>query len=254
MTFIMKNNSAKEKILAVATALVLWQFASFALAQDLLLVSPVKVFYKICTLIIQINFWQSVWFSLSRIMLGFFAALIVGIILAIICQRFHIIEMLIWPYIAVIKSTPVASFIILCLIWLNSSNLPIFISFLMVLPIVYTNMLNGLKSTDVKMVQMCDVFKLSWIKRLMYIYIPQVKTYLISACSISLGLAWKAGIAAEVIGIPNGSIGERLYEAKIYLNTAELFAWTVVIVLVSVLFEKTFMFLIKKAYSLLEAV
>ena len=92
----------------------------------------------------------------------------------------------------------------------------------------------------------------SYGQRLLYVYLPQIKPYLLSACSIGLGLSWKAGIAAEVIGIPDGSIGERLYEAKVYLSSADLFAWTVVVILISVLFEKLVMLLLKKSYQRLE--
>ena len=151
-----------------------------------------------------------------------------------------------------IKSVPVASFIILCLIWLSSGSLSVFISFLMVLPIVYTNMLQGIQSTDSKLLDMAHVFRMSWFRKLRYIYIPHLKPYLMSACSVSIGLAWKAGIAAEVIGIPDGSIGEKLYEAKVYLDSADLFAWTFVIVFVSVIFEKLFLRALKWAYKRLE--
>ena len=152
-----------------------------------------------------------------------------------------------------IKATPVASFIILCLIWLNVQNLSIFISFLMVIPIIYTNILQGLLATEEKLLEMAEVFKLSWGKQFVYIYLPQLRPYLLSACSLSLGIAWKSGVAAEVIGIPNGSIGEMLYEAKLYLDSPQLFAWTAVIIVVSIAFEKMFMLLLKRFYKRLEA-
>ena len=152
----------------------------------------------------------------------------------------------------VAKTVPVASFIIICLIWLDASSLSVFISFLMVFPIVYFNVLQGMKSTDRSMLQMADIFRVSYKRRLFYIYMPQVRPFFTSACAAALGISWKAGIAAEVIGIPNGSIGERLYEAKIYLNTADLLAWTVVIVLISVAFEKLFMKLIQRCFAGLE--
>jgi NitT/TauT family transport system permease protein len=118
---------------------------------------------------------------------------------------------------------------------------------------VYTNVLQGLLATDEKLIEMAEVFHLGWTKQFLYIYLPQIKPYLMSACSLSLGIAWKSGIAAEVIGIPDGSIGERLYQAKVYLNSPNLFAWTVVVILVSVLFEKLFMLLLRRFYARLEA-
>ena len=151
-----------------------------------------------------------------------------------------------------VKTVPVASFIVIALIWLSSSMLSVFIAFLMVLPIIYNNILNGIKSTDRKMTEMADVFALSQGKRFLYISLPAVKPFLCSACQTAIGFAFKSGIAAEIIGIPNGSLGERLYSAKVHLETANLFAWTVLIVLLCVLFEKLFIFLLDKAFAEVE--
>ena len=76
--------------------------------------------------------------------------------------------------------------------------------------------------------------------------------YLLTGCRLGLGLCWKAGVAAEVIGVPTGSIGEKLYHAKIYLNTPDLFAWTIVIILISFLFEKLFLGLVRKIMQAIE--
>ena len=242
----------KKKAAAVFIALLLWQLGAEALNQELLLVSPLKVLLRLKELIITGDFWLSVSYSFIRILSGFFLALLVGMLLAALSGGHKLIETLLWPYVSVIKATPVASFIILCLIWLDSGSLSIFISFLMVLPVVYTNILQGIKSTDRELLEMAEVFRMKLFKRLKYIYLPQVKPYLLSACTLSLGLCWKAGIAAEVIGMPDGSIGERLYEAKIYLSSQDLFAWTVVIIVISIFFEKLFLWVLKKSYLHLE--
>jgi len=138
----------------------------------------------------------------------------------------------------IIKSTPVASFIILALVWISSKNLSVLIAFLMVLPIAFSNLLFGLKSTDVKLLEMAKVFRLGRLKRIKAIYFPSVLPFLVSAVSVGLGFSFKSGIAAEVIGRPANSIGLNLYEAKLYLMIKELFAWTAVIIIISVLFEK----------------
>ena len=103
-----------------------------------------------------------------------------------------------------------------------------------------------------KMLQMADLFRFSFRKRFLYIWLPAIKPYLLSGVSIALGMAWKSGIAAEVIGIPRNSIGENLYLAKAYFNTTDLFAWTVIIVLISLLFEKAFLALLKYLFTLNE--
>ncbi len=242
----LRSKNFIEKGIAVILALMLWQILSMAIGEELLLASPIMVLERLSQLIFQEDFWSSVWLSLWRIGLGFFLAFMVGSILAMLSGSFRVIENLLFPYIAVIKATPVASFIILCMFFIGSKSLSIVISFLMVLPIIYTNMLMGIKSTNKKLLEMAKVFGLSKGKIVKSLYMPSIKPYLLSAVTISLGMSFKAGIAAEIIGLPNGTIGEKLYEAKAFLQSADLFAWTFVIIVVSILFEKVIILLLKK--------
>ncbi|MCL2164136.1 MAG: ABC transporter permease subunit [Oscillospiraceae bacterium] len=236
---------------AILTALLLWQAAALILNQRILLVGPIEVLKELARQVIRLDFWVTIWFSLWRIFLGFFLALLAGILLAALSYRFKAFKMMIWPYISVIKSTPVASVIILILIFMSSRNLSIIVGFLIVLPVVYTNILEGLIHTDSKLIEMANVFHVGIIKRIHYIYLPQLRPYLISSCAASIGMAWKSGTAAEVIGIPRGSIGERLYEAKIYLSSSELFAWTAVIIVLSIAIERLALWIIGRSYSAL---
>ena len=234
------------KILGAAVWIIIWQLVSMWLKQEILLVSPVSVIKRLTELIMMEEFWKSVVFSFGRIILGFFLALILGTILAALSCGFFAVEMLMEPLITVVKATPVASFIILCLIWIPSRNLSVFISFLMVFPVVYTNILEGIRQTDKQLLEMADSFGAGLMKKVEFVYLSQVQPYIVTACKLGLGLCWKAGIAAEVIGIPTGSIGEKLYKAKVYLETPNLFAWTIVIIIVSVGFEKLFMLILRK--------
>ena len=134
---------------------------------------------------------------------------------------------------AAVKAVPVASFIILALVWLDSRSLSFFISALMVFPPVYLNVLEGLRAADTRLLEMAQVFQVPFWRRAWGIYLPQVLPYFRSAAALGAGLCWKAGAAAEVIGLQAGTIGERLYTAKIYLQTPDLFAWTAVIVALS---------------------
>ena len=235
------QNSKFLRVAAVLLALLLWEVVALVVQQNLLLVGPYEVAKELVTQVGKLAFWQTIWFSLWRIFSGFFLALCLGVLLAAFSYRFQIVKILLWPYIAVIKSTPVASIIILVLLWISVHNLSVFVSFLIVLPVVYANILEGLNHTDKNLLEMATVLKIGLKKRIQYIYLPQLKPHLTSACAVSIGMAWKAGTAAEVIGIPQGSIGERLYEAKIYLSSSELFAWTVVIIILSMLIEKLFL-------------
>ena len=232
--------------------LLLWQLGAMALNQKILLVSPVQVVARLWQLLPQGEFWSAVGFSFLRITLGFLLACVVGTALGVLASRFRVVRDLCAPLMATVKSIPVASFIILVLVWVPSRNLSVVISFLMVAPIVYQNVLGGISNMDHKLTEMADVFQVPFARRLRYLYLPQVAPFFRSACAVGLGLCWKSGVAAEVIGLPDGSIGERLYEAKVYLNTPDLFAWTVVIVLVSLVFEKLFLFLLDRLVARLE--
>ena len=233
------------RLWAVAAWLVIWQALSMYIGHDILLVSPLSVAHRLSQLVRETGFWTSVLFSFQRITAGFLSAVVTGSLLAAFSARFRRVEEFLAPAMIFIKATPVASFTILVLIWVSSRNLSVVISFLMVLPIIYTNVSNGIKHTDSKLLEMADVFEIPLSRRIMYIYVPQVLPFFQSACLVGLGLCWKAGIAAEVIGIPNGSIGEKLYMAKIYFTTPDLFAWTLAIIAVSVAFEKFFMLMLR---------
>ena len=244
----MMNKTAK-KIIAVILLLAIWQAAAMLLDQKVLLASPVQVFIRLFTLWKEPGFVRAIAFSFIRIAGGFLIAFTMGILLAIAAGKSEWVEILLAPVMATVKSVPVASFIIIALVWLSSKKLSVFISFLMVLPVIYNNVLSGIKNIDNNMIQMAKVYRISAGKKFKYISLPSVKPYLFSGTTIALGMAWKAGVAAEVIGIPDGSIGEMLFNAKVYLNTADLFAWTVIIVVISVLFEKAFMWILRKAYD-----
>ena len=180
-------------------------------------------------------------------------AFALGCLLGVLSGKWPLLETLLWPYVITIKTVPVASFIIISLIFFSARQLSTFISFLMVFPVIYSNVLEGIRSTDRELLEMGQVFRIPWGRRLLYIYLPHLKPFLFSACSVALGMSWKSGVAAEVIGVAAGSIGEKLYESKIYFMTEDLLAWTVVIVLISVLFEKLFLRLMKAAFDRWEA-
>ena len=261
------DNQSKKRTLgrikgaaAVIFWILVWQLIVVVLDKksgnsmggNILVASPLETVRTLFALVQTAEFWKAVGYSFAKIASGFFLALAAGVLCAALASVSGVVRALLNPVLRLIKAVPVASFIILALFWLSSSkNLSILISFLMVLPVIYTNVLQGIESTDRELLEMASVFRISVGKRIRYIYIPAIMPYFVSACSVGLGFCFKSGIAAEIIGLPANSIGERLYEAKLYLLTEELFAWTAVIVLVSVVFEKAVMLLVKAAAKVL---
>mgnify|MGYP000706052046 CR=1 FL=1 len=208
-----QNKQFFRRLLAVAFWLAVWQAAAMAIGQEVFLVSPVQALRTLVQLLPRADFWQRVGFSSGRILLGFVLGAVVSVVLAVCAARWSAADALLAPVMQLVKATPVASFIILALVWVRGASLSVLISFLMVRAI----------------------------------WLPAVLPAFRQGCSVALGICWKSGVAAEVIGLPNGSIGDALYRAKITLSTGELFAWTFVIILLSAGFEKLFLLALDKA-------
>ena len=231
-----------QSALAVAFWLCVWQAASAAVASSLILASPLAVLKTLAGLVPSAAFWHTVCQSTARILAGFFLGLAAGLALACLSAAFAFVRVLLHPLVLTVKSVQVASFTVLALFWLrDAANLSMLISFLMVVPVVYANTLEALLSVDAALPEMAKVFRLGAVRTARYIYAPAAAPGVRAACRVGLGLCWKSGVAAEVIGITSGSLGEMLYNAKLLLSAADLFAWTLVIILLSFGFEKLFL-------------
>lgn len=227
-----------RKLLIILFWIAVWHLASLLIRNAILIVGPFDVIRALIWLFPQAEFWRSVSASFYKISLGTFSAFVLAIILGSAASRLTVLREILEPLILLMKTVPVASFVILALIWVGSANLSVFTSFLVVFPAIYVSTIAGLNSADKKLLEVIRVFRVPGWKQLRMVYLPALMPYLLSSCRTTLGMSWKTGIAAEVIGVPSHSIGEKLYMAKIYLSTAELFAWTIVIIVVSALFEQ----------------
>lgn len=215
-----------------------WEFLALAVDNSILVATPSETVRELASLLGEKRFYRTVLSSLLRIGAGFAAGVGVGGLLAAAGSRFPLLEVFLEPVMSLMKTVPVASFAVLLLIWWGPSFLAATVSFLVVLPNLYIGVLTGLKNMDRKLLEMGRVFRMPFRNRFFYLYRPGLRPYLESSLKVSLGMCWKAGVAAEVIGVPAFSLGERLYLSKVYLNTAGLFAWTAVALLVSLLFER----------------
>ena len=222
--------------------LAVWQAAAMAIGQEVFLVSPIQAAGTLMELLPQADFWQRVGFSAGHILLGFALGVVVSVLLAAAAERWAWVDTLLAPVIQLVKATPVASFIILALVWVSGRSLSILI-------VLYSAVRTGIESADVQLLEMAQVFRLPLVRRVKAIWLPAILPAFRQGCSVALGICWKSGVAAEVIGLPDGSIGDALYRAKITLSTGELFAWTFVIILLSAGFEKLLLALLDKAVA-----
>ena len=227
--------------------LVVWEIADRVIDNRIILSGPVHIIASLTQQVQQADFWPICGASFLRIAVGFILSFVAGFLLALVCHRFKLIRDFLEPIIVMLKTVPMISFVIMLLIWVGNQALTIYLSFLIVLPIIYTNTLQGLNNVDPQLMEVAKVYHMAPWKKFMFIYRPAFMPFVLSASKLALGMSWKSGTAAEIIGVPAHSIGEQLYMSKIYLNTASLFAWTTMIILLSLVFEKLFLYLLKKA-------
>ena len=227
-----------RRILILAFWLGVWALLAGLVDRELLLPGPWEVAKRLSSLIVAPDFWRITFVSLGRILLGAVMGVALGVALAIGTSRFGFLRAVLSPVLSVIKAIPVASFILLVLIWVGRDILPCVIVVLMVAPVVWSSVSAGIHTTDKELLELAKVYRFSPWRTLVRIYAPSVGPYFLSACHTCLGLAWKSGVAAEVLTVPARSIGRELFEAKLYLESVDLFAWTLVVVLCSLALEK----------------
>lgn len=231
----------------IAFWLAIWQLLDATIDNRLVLAGPIRVAQALVEQIGQPDFWVICGASFGRIALGFLLSFVVGFLLALMSCRHRLFRDFVDPIISLLRTIPVASFIILLLIWVGNQALTVFLAFFIVLPLIYTNMVTGFESVDRQMLEMARVYGLSRWRTFLYIYRPAFMPFLMSSTKISLGMTWKSGIMAEVLATPKPSIGKEMATARTFLDTPDLLAWTVVVMVLSFLFEKAFMELLKRA-------
>ena len=224
----------------------IWILAARLVGRELLLPSPGQVLLRLRELAGTANFWITIGCSILRVLSGILSAGVLGILLAVLTEKSALLKALLSPVMTLVKSTPVASFIILALIWLGRGILPAVISGLMVLPVVWANTAAGIRAQDPQLLEVARIYGLSRGRIFRRITLPTVLPHLRSALSSALGLGWKAGIAAEVLTVPQPSIGKMIFDSKLYLETTSLFAWTTAVILISLVIEKLLLRLIRQ--------
>lgn len=224
---------------------LIWAFLSYLIQSDLLLPSPIKVLSSTVQLFPQSIFWDSCLNSLIKIWEGCLLGILLGVCLGYIASKKKLINEFFAPLIRAMTSVPIASFALLGLIWLGKENLSSLTAFLVSFPILYSNILEGMSSIDSNLLEVAEVYRFNYLKRWRYIELDALFPFLMTGSKVAIGMSWKAGIAAEVIGVPSKTIGEQFYMNKIYLDTAGLLSWTLVVIVLSGLSEKLFVLALK---------
>ena len=227
--------SALKIMIAISFWLIIWILVSSHVNIEFLFPSPHAVWKELLRLVQEKSFWLIAITSLLRVVWGILVSWVLGALLAFLTSTSRLLNAILSPAIIAVKSTPVASFIILAMLWIDRGVLPVFITELIVTPIVWANVSEGIKSVEKNLIDVADIYGFSIGKKMFRVYVPSIAPYFMAACKSSLGMAWKAGISAEVLSTPEKAIGTELYFAKTYLETPTLFAWTAVVIILSVI-------------------
>lgn len=237
MNFTTRQNKV-QKALAILLWIGVWQVLAMAIGEKIIIVSPVEVLEEILRSLGDKVFWINIVYSTSKVIGGFISGTIIGVLFAILANRYNLMRILLEPLFQSIKTVPVVSFIIILLFFIKNFYLPIIISTLIVLPITYFNVLNALLNIDKKFLTIAHLYNFSYGKKLKYIFIPTVRKSLWGTFKSTAGLAWKSSLAAEVIAMPKYGMGKEILQGKLYLETEKVFAYTFVAIILSLLMEK----------------
>ena len=232
--------------LSVLFWVAVWHFAAVRVGKSILLPTPretVEVFLAITQ---TGEFWLTALTSLKSVFSGALAGVLLGLIIALLSYISPLLKYLFAPLLSLVKATPVASFIILALVWLGKDVIPFVIALMMVAPIVAANLYEGLVAVDTQLYEVAKLYGFSFRKKWRMLYRPSLLPYFLSAVKSGIALSWKAGIAAEVLCTPENSIGKYLHESRLYLEYPTLFAWTLTVIILSFFLEKVVVWAIEK--------
>ena len=227
--------------------LAVWEVASLAMAQPLIFPGPVAAASSLLRLAAEPGTWAILFASGARILGGLALACAAAVLLAAGSWCSAVCRRLVAPMLSFIKATPVACAVVLLLIWLGSERVSIAAVFLMALPGVYFSLVQGLDEVEGPLAQMMRVHGVRGIRFLLARIWPSVLPFVLSCARSVIGMSWKAGVAAELIGMAQGTVGERIYQAKLLIETSDLFAWTVLVVALSWVCERVLVRLIEQS-------
>lgn len=224
-------------LLGIIFIIAVWKIMSLIMKSGIIFPPPEQVFIAFIKKLPTAAFWKNTGVSAVRVSEGFFLSFVTGTTAGILCGRYKGFHSFMKPFISLVRVIPVLSIILIAVIWLDSPQVPVFVSFLMAFPIITGNTIEGMNSRDRKLDQMAEVYGLKRKDKLVSITIPQLFPFIAAAVRTSLGLTWKVVIAAEVLSLPRFGIGSAMQNAQLQIETADVFSWTAAALLVSALFE-----------------
>lgn len=219
--------------------LLIWYLAAVSIDVEIILPKPSLAFQRLWELFGDGAFWGNVGATLLRSVLGFLLALIPGVLVAVAAFLFRPVYKLLNPLIMVLRAVPTMSVILLCILWVSAKISPIIIAFLIVFPNVFSAVYGALCAVDRNLIEMSVLYRVPKQRQVVELYLPSVAPEFFQAARSSVGLNLKIVIASEALALTKQSIGNMLQESKALLDTPQLFAYTIIAIVLSFLLELT---------------
>ena len=244
----MKNKIVRPLLAAFAVVfwIGVWWVCSAVINHSYILPDPLSVFFKLGEIILTDGFIDNVLYTMMRVLSGLLLGIVLGIVLGVAAHHSKIVYSLASPIISVIKATPVASIIVILTVMLNGDLIAASIALLMVMPIIWQNVIDAYASIDASLSEVCRVYGFSFGKRMRALYLPAIVKFLFPAIITSVGLAWKSDIAAEIIAATTHSIGQEINDARLEFISEPVFAWTIIVIILSICLEALIKFIIRR--------
>lgn len=217
--------------------LLIWYLAAVSIDVEIILPRPSLAFRRLWELLTESVFWGNVGATLLRSVLGFLLALIPGVLLAVAAFLFRPVYQLLNPLVMVLRAVPTMSVILLCILWVSSKVSPIIIAFLIVFPVIFSAVYGALCAVDHNLIEMSALYRVPKGRQVFSLYLPAVAPEFFQAARSSVGLNLKIVIASEALALTKQSIGNMLQESKALLDTPQLFAYTIIAIVLSFLLE-----------------
>ena len=222
---------------ALLALIILWHIAALIIGAELILPTPEDAVRELVTVIRGDDFFVAVGSTALRGIIGFAISFLLAAVFAIIARLSYAAERFFSPVVAVLRAVPTMSVILLTIIWFNSRVAPVFIGFLIIFPIMYNNFLSAIKGVNPQLVEMSRVYRVSRADMVTKLFLPAIAPAIISSSSAAISLNIKIIIASEVLAQTSKSIGMAMQTARIFVDTAQLMAWTIVAVVLSFALE-----------------
>lgn len=244
----MKNSSwlirGLSPLFGLVFFLAVWQVASL-FYHHVIIPSPVEVARAFSALLSGGQFWEHGSRSIVRGLTGFSLAVVAGTAVGLLIGLNRTAASLLRPLVVVFQVTPLVSWLLLAMIWLGFSRVPVFVVFVTTVPLVIINTIQGVRSIDQQLLQMAAVFRVGKSRVVREIYLPQVAPYLMAGMSSALGVTWKAVAMSEFLSVHTG-IGAGMAEARMNLETAALFSWTLFLIGLGLVSDRLLAYLAKQ--------